>query len=78
MGAKYPRKRPITAKEAAKQFGVSVRTIREIIAQPRAEYLAEHTTNRDKPWEGLCISRSTWYRRRKREKEKEKEQSSAS
>jgi hypothetical protein len=30
---------------------------------PREEYLAEHTTNRDKPWLALKISKATYYRR---------------
>ena len=31
--------------------------------KPREQYLAEHTTNRDKPWEAENISRSTYFRR---------------
>ena len=31
--------------------------------KPRKEWLAEHTTNRDKPWLGLKISKATYYRR---------------
>jgi hypothetical protein len=34
-------------------------------SQPRAQYLAAHTTNRDQPWiaEGIC--RATWFKRKK-------------
>jgi hypothetical protein len=32
--------------------------------QPRAEYLAEHSISRSKPWEREGISRTTWYQRR--------------
>lgn len=34
--------------------------------QPRAEYLADHSLSRDKPWLSEGISRRTWERRRKR------------
>ena len=34
-------------------------------AMTRAEYLAQNSASRDKPWEALGISRATWYRRRK-------------
>lgn len=58
-------KRPMTAKAMAEQFGVSMRTVQRIFAQPRAEFLAEHTISRTKPWEALGMSRATWYRRGK-------------
>lgn len=63
-GAKHKMKRPATARELAKQFGVSERTVRRVMAQPREEYLA-NSLMRLKPWEKLGISRSTWYRRGK-------------
>ena len=65
MGAKHPVKRPATAAELAKRFGVSERTVQRVMAQPRDAWLAEHTISRDKPWEALGISRATWYRRGK-------------
>lgn len=39
MTAEKPRRRKITAREAAKRFGVTERTIRRIVAEPRAEFL---------------------------------------
>ena len=64
MGARVQAKRPMTAKEAAKQFAVSERTIKRFIAQPREQYEAE-SLSRTKPWEKLGMSRRTWYRRGK-------------
>lgn len=58
-------KRPITAREAAERFGISIRTVQRAWAQSREQWLAEHTLSRDKPWEKLGISRATWYRRGK-------------
>jgi transcriptional regulator with XRE-family HTH domain len=58
------RKRKGTAKELAKKFGVSERTIRNYVSLPRADYLA-NSISRSKPWEALGISRATWYRRGK-------------
>lgn len=40
MTALNPAKRKQTARELAKKFGVSERTIRRAVAQPRAEYVA--------------------------------------
>jgi hypothetical protein len=34
--------------------------------QPRSEWIAAHTIERDCPWEGEGISRATWYRGRER------------
>lgn len=64
MAAKHPVKRPTsaTAKVLAKQFGVSERTVRRVMAQPRAEYEAQSASH-TRPWEKLGISRATWYRR---------------
>lgn len=62
MGAQYPGKRPLTAREAAARFKVSVRTVQKIFAQPRAEYLEENTISREKPWEAVNMSRASWYR----------------
>lgn len=41
MGAEHPIKRKRTAREVAEQLGVSERTVRNFVAQPREEYLAE-------------------------------------
>lgn len=64
MAAKHPVKRPASAAELAKRFGVSPRTVRRVMAQPRDQYLAESLSSK-KPWEALGISRATWYRRGK-------------
>ena len=58
-------KRPFTARELAEKFKCSQVTIRKYWALDRADYLAENTISRDKPWEHLGISRATWYRRGK-------------
>jgi predicted DNA-binding transcriptional regulator AlpA len=64
MGAKYPVKRPVKAKQLAEEFGVHIRTVYRKMAQPRAEYEAQ-SASRTRPWEKLGISRATWYRRGK-------------
>lgn len=65
----YPKlkttKRDVTAKELAKRLGCSTRTVFRAWSQSRADYLAENTISRDKPWEQFGISRRTWYRRGK-------------
>ncbi|EOG0722957.1 HTH domain-containing protein [Neisseria gonorrhoeae] len=65
----YPKlkttKRDVTAKELAKRFGCSTRTVFRAWSQSRADYLAENSISRDKPWEHFGISRATWYRRGK-------------
>ncbi|WP_417239147.1 hypothetical protein [Celeribacter halophilus] len=38
--------------------------------QPRAAWNATHTREKDKPWQAIGISRSTWYRRQKAAREK--------
>ncbi|HFC3341277.1 TPA: HTH domain-containing protein [Neisseria gonorrhoeae] len=62
----YPKlkttKRDVTAKELAKRFGCSTRTVFRAWSQSRADYLAENSISRDKPWEHFGISRATWYR----------------
>ncbi len=58
-------KRPMTVKEMAAKFKVSERSVVKWWSQTRADYLAENTISRDKPWEKLGISRATWYRRGK-------------
>jgi transcriptional regulator with XRE-family HTH domain len=58
-------KRPMSAREMAEKFKVSERSVRKWWSQTRADYLAENTISRDKPWEKLGISRATWYRRGK-------------
>ncbi|MGB0972771.1 MAG: helix-turn-helix domain-containing protein [Mycobacterium sp.] len=40
MGAEMAARRKMTAREAAERFGVTDRTIRRLIAEPRAEFLA--------------------------------------
>lgn len=40
MAAERPQRRKITAKEAAQRFGISERSVRRIVAEPREEYLA--------------------------------------
>jgi predicted transcriptional regulator len=59
------RKRKGTAKELAKKFGVSERTIRNYVSLPRAEWEAANSISRTKPWEALGMSRSNWYRKGK-------------
>jgi predicted DNA-binding transcriptional regulator YafY len=54
----------MTARAMAEEFGVSERTVQRIFAQPRDQYIAEHSISRSKPWLALGISRATWYRRR--------------
>ncbi|GFL43055.1 HTH domain-containing protein [Neisseria gonorrhoeae] len=65
----YPKlkttKRDVTAKELAKRFGCSTRTVFRAWSQSRADYLAKNSISRDKPWEHFGISRATWYRRGK-------------
>ncbi|MCL5687449.1 hypothetical protein M5Z62_10470 [Neisseria meningitidis] len=39
--------------------------MRNFWSQSRADYLAENSISRDKPWEHFGISRATWYRRGK-------------
>lgn len=40
MGAENPTRRAMTAREGAKRFGVSPRTIRKVMAEPREQYEA--------------------------------------
>ncbi|WP_172763574.1 rep protein, partial [Neisseria gonorrhoeae] len=65
----YPKlkttKRDVTAKELANRFGCSPRPVFRAWSQSRADYLAENSISRDKPWEHFGISRATWYRRGK-------------
>lgn len=58
-------KRPMSAREMAEKFKVSERSVRKWWSQTRADYLAENTISRDKPWEYFGISRRTWYNRGK-------------
>lgn len=53
-------KRPVTAKELAKRFGCTPRTVVNVWAMDRADYEA-NSYSRTKPWESLGISRMTWY-----------------
>ncbi|WP_044088146.1 hypothetical protein [Bifidobacterium bombi] len=41
------RKRPVTAKEAAKRLGISERTVRNIAATPRSQWLQEKAEERE-------------------------------
>lgn len=61
MGAIDTTRRRKSAREIAERLGVSPRTVRRYMAQPRADYEAKSLT-RAKPWEGLGMSRATWYR----------------
>jgi len=65
MAAKHQVKRSVSARELAERFKVSERGVRNLMAQPRDAWLAEHSINRDKPWEAMGISRRTWYSRGK-------------
>lgn len=47
MTAQTPARRKKTARELAEQFGVSPRTIREIVAEPRNEFEARSQTRQD-------------------------------
>lgn len=47
MTAMYPQKRKHTAAEMAAKYGVSTRTVKRIMAQPRAEYDAEVHARQD-------------------------------
>jgi transposase len=47
MTALKPRKRRITAKEAAEEIGVSARTIRNYMAQTRDEWIADQAARRE-------------------------------
>ena len=58
-------KRPMSAREMAAKFNVSERSVRKWWSQSRADYLAENSISRNKPWEYFGISRMTWYRRGK-------------
>jgi predicted DNA-binding transcriptional regulator YafY len=51
MTAVKPIKRNRTAKEVAARLGVSERTVRRYIAQPREEFLAEGHARQDKALE---------------------------
>lgn len=51
MTAVKPIKRNRTAKEVAARLGVSERTVRRYIAQPREEFLAEARARQDKALE---------------------------
>jgi hypothetical protein len=58
-------KRPMSAREMAEKFNVNKSTVTRWWSQTRADYLAENSISRDKPWEHFGISRATWYRRGK-------------
>lgn len=46
MSAQAPRRRKATAKELAKRMGASERTVRNLVAEPRADFLARAAANR--------------------------------
>lgn len=46
MAALEQRKRKMTAKDAARLLGRSERSVRDLVAQPRAEWLAEQAQRR--------------------------------
>lgn len=47
MSAQVQRKRTKTAREIAQKFGISERTVRTMIAEPRDQYLARANTKRE-------------------------------
>lgn len=47
MPAEDRRRRTMTAREAAEKFGVSPRTIRALVAEPRDEFLARAKVRRE-------------------------------
>lgn len=47
MGAERPQRRKMTAKEAAQRFGISERSVRRIVAEPREEWLARAARHRE-------------------------------
>lgn len=47
MGAENPERRKQTAKELAERFGVSDRTVRRLMAEPRESFLARAQARRD-------------------------------
>ncbi len=51
MGAEQPRRRKMTARAAAKRFGVTTRTIQRIVAEPREDYESRAITRQDKAME---------------------------
>jgi predicted transcriptional regulator len=61
MAEPVRRKRKGTAKELAKKWGVSERTIRNYVAISRTEFEGQSLT-KAKPWAALGVSRATWYR----------------
>lgn len=48
MSAALPEKRPETAKETAHKLGVSERTVRNLVAQPRDEWRADQAAKRER------------------------------
>ena len=48
MGAEHAVKRKRTAREVAERLGVSERTVRNFVAQPRKEYLADAAARRER------------------------------
>ena len=61
MGAQVQRQRPKTAREIAHRFGISERTVRTMIAEPRDQYLARADHKRKQAAElraqGLSVRR---------------------
>lgn len=47
MSAQVQRKRTKTAREIAQKFGISERTVRTMIAEPRDQYLARANAKRE-------------------------------
>jgi hypothetical protein len=48
LAAEHAVKRQRTAREVAEELGVSPRTVRRVVAQPRAEYLGEAEQRRQR------------------------------
>ena len=54
----------ITPKEQKKLYSLKLLEIPKKKSEPREQWLAKHSTEREKPWLKLKISRATWYRRK--------------
>jgi len=48
VGAEHPKRRELTAREAAERLGIAPRTVRKIVAEPREEYLARAKERRER------------------------------
>ncbi|WP_432489006.1 RNA polymerase sigma factor [Kineococcus sp. SYSU DK018] len=46
MSAQQPGRRKVTAREAAEKYGVSPRTVRRLVAEPRSDFLSRAAARR--------------------------------